>query len=149
MLKRLMVYMGVEENKAQVMLAQQTEKKDRAQLVSDDSGALLIVNEDFSRAWRRTGVALDRVGFAVEDRNRSEGIYYVRYSDPLADQEKDGMLSKLAFWSSDDTAKATQYQIELLAKGASTEVIVNNAQGARDTTATGKRILSLLEEQLR
>jgi len=149
MLKRLMVYMGVEEKKAQVMLAQQTERKDRAQLVSDASGAMLIVYEDFSRAWRRTGVALDRVGFAVEDRNRSEGTYYVRYSDPLASQEKEGVLSKLAFWSSDDEAKATQHHIELQASGATTRIIVNDAQGARDTSDTGKRILSLLEEQLR
>jgi outer membrane protein assembly factor BamC len=149
MLKRLMVYMGVEEDKAQVMLAKQGEKKARAQLVNDDSGAMLIVYEDFSRAWRRTGVALDRVGFAVEDRNRSDGTYYVRYSDPLAGQEKDGVLSKLAFWSSDDKAKATQYHIELLASGASTHIIVNDAQGVRDTSATGKRILTLLEEQLR
>jgi len=149
MLKRLMVYMGVEEEKAQVMLAKQTDRQDRAQLVSDDSGAMLVIYEDFSRAWRRTGVALDRVGFAVEDRNRSEGTYYVRYSDPLASQEKEGVLSKLAFWSSDEEAKATQYQIELQASGASTHVIVNDAQGLRDTSATGKRILTLLEEQLR
>jgi outer membrane protein assembly factor BamC len=149
MLKRLMVYMGVEEEKAQVMLAKQTDRQDRAQLVSDDSGAMLVIYEDFSRAWRRTGVALDRVGFAVEDRNRSDGTYYVRYSDPLASHEKEGVLSKLAFWSSDDEAKATQYQIELQASGASTHVIVNDAQGLRDTSATGKRILTLLEEQLR
>jgi outer membrane protein assembly factor BamC len=149
MLKRLMVYMGVEEQKAQVMLAQQTEKQDRAQLVADDSGVMLIVYEDFSRAWRRTGIALDRVGFAVEDRNRSEGTYYVRYSDPLAGQDKDGVLSKLAFWSSDDENKAKQYLIKLLPKGPATHVIVMDAQGVRDTSATGKRILTLLEEQLR
>jgi outer membrane protein assembly factor BamC len=147
MLKRLMVYMGVEEQKAQVMMAQQTDKKERAQLVSDDSGVMLIIYEDFSRAWRRTGVALDRVGFAVQDRN--DGMYYVRYSDPLASQDESGVLSKLAFWSSDDEAAAKQYQIELLPKGASTHVVVNDAQGVRDTTATAKRILTLLEEQLR
>jgi len=73
----------------------------------------------------------------------------VRYSDPLASQEKEGVLSKLAFWSSDDEAKATQYHIELQASGATTRIIVNDAQGARDTSDTGKRILSLLEEQLR
>ncbi|MGD8874829.1 MAG: outer membrane protein assembly factor BamC [Gammaproteobacteria bacterium] len=148
MLKRLMVYMGVEEQKAQTMLAQQSDEAVRAQLVSDASGTMLLVYEDFSRAWRRTGIALDRVGFAVEDRNRSEGTYYVRYSDPLAGEDK-GMLSKLAFWSSDDSAAAKQYHIKLVASGATTQVIVDDAQGVRDTTATGKRILTLLEEQLR
>jgi outer membrane protein assembly factor BamC len=148
MLKRLMVYLGVEEQKAASMTAQESTRRVRAQLVVDDDAAMLIVMEGFSRAWRRTGVALDRVGFAVEDRNRAEGIYYVRYSDPLADQNSDGILSGLAFWST-DKAVARQYQIELLAEGAETHVIVNDANGSRENSATGKRILTLLEEQLR
>lgn len=148
MLKRLMVFLGVEQQKAQAMLARQEPRQVRAQLVADESEAMLIVMEDFSRAWRRTGIALDRVGFAVEDRNRAEGIYYVRYSDPLASQDDDGLLSGLAFWSKDE-AVAKQYQIELLAEGPRTHVIVNNAKGERETSSTGKRILTLLEEQLR
>ena len=148
MLKRLMVFLGVEQQKAQAMVARQTPQQARAQLVADDTEAMLIVMEDFSRAWRRTGIALDRVGFAVEDRNRAEGIYYVRYSDPLATQDNEGLLSGLAFWSRDE-AVARQYQIELLAQGARTHVIVNNANGERETSSTGKRILTLLEEQLR
>lgn len=149
MLKRLMVFLGVEEQKAQAELARRTEGKARAQLVSNETGTLLIIEEGFSRAWRRTGVALDRVGFAVVDRNRTDGIYYVRYSDPLGDQDKEGLLSKLAFWSSDDESEATQYQIALQGKGSATHVIVNNATGERETSKTGKRILTLLEEQLK
>ena len=109
---------------------------------------MLIDKEDFSRAWRRTGVALDRVGFAVEDRNRTKGIYFVRYDDPLADEDNKGLMSKLAFWSSDEE-KAKQYQIVLLAEGAETQIIVNNAEGKRENSSTAKRILTLLEEQLR
>ncbi len=149
MLKRMMVYLGVEEQKAQKLLAQKTTRETRAQLVSDASGTLLVLGDDFSRAWRRTGVALDRVSFAVEDRNRSEGIYYVRYNDPLGDQDKKGLLSRFAFWSSDDEPEATLYQIALLAKGAETHVIVNDDTGKRDNSTTAKRILTLLEEQLR
>jgi outer membrane protein assembly factor BamC len=149
MLKRLMIYLGIEEQKAEAMLARQSGPKIRAQLVSNDSGSMLIVHEDFSRAWRRTGVSLDRVGFAVEDRNRSEGTYFVTYNDPLADQNKDGVLSKLAFWSSDDDEVGTRYRIVLQANGPTTNIIVNNAEGERDTSSTAKRILALLEEQLR
>jgi len=149
MLKRLMVFLGIEEHKAQAELARQPKGKVRAQLVSNETGTLLIIEEGFSRAWRRTGVALDRVGFAVEDRNRTDVIYYVRYSDPLGDQDKEGVLSKLAFWSSDDNAEATQYQIALQGKGPATHVVVNNAAGERETSKTGKRILTLLEEQLK
>lgn len=148
MLKRMMVFLGVEEQKASVMVAKQTQQAVRAQMVSDSNGDMLIIDEDFSRAWRRTGVALDRVGFAVDDRIRSDGIYYVQYNDPLADQNKEGFLTKIGLWSSDDDEDGTQYQIKLLANGPSTNVIVNNAQGERDTTSTAKRILTLLEEQL-
>ncbi len=149
MLKRMMVFLGVEEQKAAVMVSKQTQQAVRAQMVSDSDGDMLIIDEDFSRAWRRTGVALDRVGFAVDDRIRSDGIYYVQYNDPLADQNKEGFLTKIGLWSSDDDEDGTQYQIKLLANGPSTNVIVNNAQGERDTTSTAKRILTLLEEQLR
>jgi outer membrane protein assembly factor BamC len=149
MLKRMLVFLGVEEKKAQTLLAQRTETRARANLVSDSSGSMLVIMEDYSRAWRRTGVALDRVGFTVEDRDRSAGTYYVRYNDPLAEQDEKGLLSKLAFWSSDDEGDATEYRIELQANGPTTNVIVNNSQGVRDTTSTAKRILTLLEEQLR
>jgi outer membrane protein assembly factor BamC len=147
MLKRLMVFLGVGEEKAKTMLAAKPVTQSRAQLVSDSNGVMLIDKEDFSRAWRRTGVALDRVGFAVEDRNRSDGVYFVRYNDPLGDNEK-GLLSKLAFWSSDEE-KAKQYRIVLLARGPETQIIVNNDQGKRENSSTAKRILTLLEEQLR
>jgi outer membrane protein assembly factor BamC len=149
MMKRMMVFLGVEEQRARVLVARQAEPKARAQLVTGDDGSMLIVSEDFSRAWRRTGVALDRVGFAVEDRDRSDGIYYVRYSDPLATQDEKGLLSGLAFWSSGDDAEAKQYQIVLQPEGRETHVIVNNEEGVREVSKTGTRILTLLEEQLR
>jgi len=149
MLKHLMVYLGVEDNKAKTLLANEPTDRARARLVKEASGSMLLVEDGFSRAWRRTGIALDRVGFAVEDRDRAEGIYYVRYSDPLHNQNKKGLLSKLAFWSTDEAADATQYQITLVGQGANTQVTVRNAQGDREASATGERILKLLEEQLR
>jgi outer membrane protein assembly factor BamC len=149
MLKRMLVFLGIEEQKAKTLLAARVETQARAELVSDSSGTMLSINEDYSRAWRRTGVALDRVGFTVEDRDRSTGTYFVRYSDPLGEQEEESMLSKLSFLSSDEKENATLYHIELQADGPKTRVIVNNSEGARDTTPTAKRILTLLEEQLR
>ena len=147
MLKRLMVFLGASEEKAKTALTGQPQAQRRAELVSDSSGVMLIDKEDFSRAWRRTGVALDRVGFAVADRNRADGVYFVRYNDPLAGEEK-GFLSKLAFWSSDEE-KAKQYRIVLQAQGPETHIIVRNEQGERENSSTAKRILTLLEEQLR
>lgn len=153
MLQRLMVFMGVEEQRAETRLAQQAEKTPttRAELIRTNLGEVeLRLTDDFSRAWRRSGLALDRVGFTVEDRNRSEGIYYVRYNDPLKQQERKGLLSRLAFWSDDDSIdREAQYQIQLQASGAQTNVIVRDMDGKRDNSKTAARILTLLEEQLK
>jgi len=95
-------------------------------------------------------VALDRVGFAVEDRNRSAGVYYVRYNDPLKDAEEEGWLSKLAFWDDDKKIdKVNQYQVSLDSSADTTEVVVLNEAGERDNSDTALRILTLLSEQIR
>ena len=113
-LRRLMVKLGVEDSAAQKRCSRRDGKRqERAQLVKGADGArLLRVDDPFDRAWRRVGLALDRVGFTVEDRDRSKGIYFVRYVDPQEGMKKDtGLLSKLAFWRSTDTAKpAAQYR---------------------------------------
>ena len=101
MLRRLMVRLGVDESRAKTMVAAE-QRQDRAKLsrATDGAGALLL-EEAFDRAWRRVGLALDRVGFTVEDRDRSQGLYFVRYVDPDVDSKKKdddkGFLSKLMF----------------------------------------------------
>jgi outer membrane protein assembly factor BamC len=149
MVKRLMVFLGADTQQAKTQLAARSKTPARAELVDDAGVPMLVIKEDFSRAWRRTGVALDRVGFTVDDRDRTSGTYFVKYNDPLGEQEKKGYLSKLAFWSAKEKKEASVYRIVLQANGASTNVIVNDDQGARDKSTTGKRILTLLEEQLR
>lgn len=148
MLKRMMVYLGVTPERAGTLLAEKQNAPVRAELVKrTGSQAALVVHEDYSRAWRSIGIALDRVGFAVEDRDRSAGVYYVRYNDPLKGHNK-GILNKLAFWSS-DRRKAEQYQIKLIADGPDTRTVVLDEAGKPDTSVTGVRILTLLHEQLR
>ncbi len=151
MLKRLMVFMGSSEAHAagQVAQAHSTARAPRSQLLVDASGAsTLVVEEGISRAWREVGLALDRVGFTVEDRDRTAGLYFVRYNDPLKEDKKKGFLSKLAFWSSDDPLSAEQYQILLTGAGEKTNVTVQNKDGQRDNSSTAKRILTLVQEQM-
>ncbi|MFA7095390.1 MAG: outer membrane protein assembly factor BamC [Gammaproteobacteria bacterium] len=149
MLRRLMVSMGMEEQRAKVMLAsEQAERMPRAHLIKDaDGNAALTVEEAFYRAWRRTGVALDRVGFTVEDRDRSQGVYYVRYNDPLKEQEKEGFLSKLAFWSK-EAPPSTEYRISLTEAQGKTRIVVLDKDGNFERSSTATRILTLLHEQL-
>lgn len=155
MLNRLVVYLGATQEQADQMLAESQPQVDRAHMVRRDDGeTLLALDEDFSRAWRRTGLALDRVGFTVEDRDRSRGLYYVRYVDPLKDVPEDekGWLDKLQFWDSNEEPPPTDdngYLISLIGEGAQTEVVILNNDGERDNSSTAGRILGLLYEQLR
>ncbi|MCU7960575.1 MAG: outer membrane protein assembly factor BamC [gamma proteobacterium symbiont of Bathyaustriella thionipta] len=152
MMRRLMVYLGVQDKQAQTQLAARTTGKQRSQLQTDARGnAALLIHEDFPTAWRLTGFALDRSGLNVEDRDRSRGIYYVRYADPLAGEEQSssGLFSKLAFWKSDEVIEdGTEYQIRVLDEKNRSRVSVYTAEGVPDTTPTAKRILSILLEQI-
>ena len=155
-LRRLMVRFGVEETRARAELGVGGEKIERAKLVRAGEGSgTLELFDPFDRAWRRVGLALDRVGFTVEDRDRSKGYYFVRYVDPQIDgkraADKDqGFLSKLAFWKSDTPkVKAEQYRVLVREAGSVSEVQVQDKDGKPDNSDTGRRILSLLHEQLK
>lgn len=150
MLRRLMVYLGVTEQRAGRQIAEEQARAPKSRLETGPGGeTTLVIPQEYRYAWRITGVALDRVGFAVEDRDRTQGIYYVRYDDPSKGQEKKGWASKLAFWRSDDVDTVTQYQVKLTGDGAQTRLVVRDQVGRRDDSATGQRILTLLSEQIR
>lgn len=109
LLRRLMVRLGVDEKQSHTIVATATNEQ-HAKMETDKSGNVtLTVSDPFDRAWRRVGLALDRVGFLVEDKDRSRGIFYVRYSDLGVDDapeaKKKGLLDKLKFWGDDDEDK--------------------------------------------
>jgi len=149
MLRRIMIYLGVTEQVAGADLAQ-AKQQARSELVKGrDGGAVLLVSADPAPAWRLVGVALERVGFAVEDRDRSAGLYYVRYDDPTKDDNQ-GFFDKLAFWrSKKKTFADIQYRIHLEAAGDATRVVVLNSRGQPERSETAVRILTLLQEQIR
>jgi outer membrane protein assembly factor BamC len=154
-LRRLMVRFGVEEQRAKAQVESARADPDRAKLQSSTEGTgLLVLDEPFDRAWRRVGLALDRVGFTVEDRDRSKGFYYVRYVDPERDAQdtnrNDGFLSRLMFWRSGRTdAKPEQYRVLVRDNRDTSQVHVLNRDGAADRSDTARRILALLHQQLK
>ena len=150
MLARMMVYLGKDVDSAR-KLVQQAEAAPQKPAVQEDvraQGAMLVVNETYDRAWRRVGVALDSGGFAVDDRDRSAGDYFVRYVDTDTGQkmEEPGFFSRL--FSGDKKAQAAQYRIHLVARGDQTEVTVLDANGGRDGSATAQRLLSVLKDKM-
>jgi len=145
-LRRLMVRLGTQDEKARQIAANPLSVEKRAELAGDS----LKLFEPFDRAWRRVGLALDRVGFTVEDRDRQQGLYFVRYADPdAAAGKKDdrGFISRLL--NRDSKVKAEQYRVVVKQNPDGSQVNVFNKDGGSDSTGTAKRILTLLLEQLK
>src|SRR5438477_135972 len=133
-LRRLMVRLGTNDEKARALAAANAvtapaaaegDPSQRAQITKTVNGAeQLEVSEPFDRVWRRVGLALDRVGFTVEDRDRQKGIYFVRYADPEVEKDTRGLLTR--WFSSDSKVKAQQYRVQITQAGAASQVNVLN-----------------------
>jgi len=167
MLSRMLVKFGVAEQQVAAASAKApapvrsgatpvaTATETRNAVLENAGTGPLVVNDSFDRAWRRVGLALDRVGFTVEDRDRSKGLFYVRYVDPEVDRQaeaakNESWTDKLKFWKSTPKAPTPQYRIQVSdAGGSMSQVLVQNAQGSAESSSTGKKILSLLYEQLK
>jgi outer membrane protein assembly factor BamC len=119
-------------------------------MVKEGTESRLEVDEPFDRAWRRVGLALDRGGFTVEDRDRTKGLYFVRYLDPdyqAKQRDNQGLFSRI--FSSDPKVEAQQFRVALLTDGDRTSVRVQNKDGHPEASTAGDRILKQLDEQMR
>ena len=153
-LTRLMVFLGREEGAVAADASREAAPPPpQAMLVEDaQDGPFIALEHEFDRAWRLTQVALDRAGFDVEDRDRSQGWFVVRYRDPDGVEESEkGWLRKLAFWSRDREASAagSEFQIRLQsAPDGATRIVVRDGKGERTGSSAAGRILTVLNEQL-
>ncbi len=154
MLGRLMLAFGTPAAKAEQAVAA-TNAPDRARIERGSDGMTrLVVDDAFDRAWRRVGLALDRTGFTVVDRDRSKGLYFVRYSDPDIVRKKEegwfsGVINKLQFWKTDTADKPEQYRVVVTQEDPRSLVTVQDPAGAPDRSASGDKILALLKDQLK
>ena len=151
MLSRMMVALAPKELQAQSLAAVSaaTDGPPRARMLDGQPAPTVEVDDPLDRAWRRVGLALDRGGFTVEDRDRAGGLYYVRYVDPKsAGKEEPGFFAKL-FSSSSASMAPVRYRVSLKSVGAKTQVSVLTSAGAPETGENGKNIASLLLRDLR
>ena len=146
MLSRLMLALGEAEAPARAAVAGAPEQPARARLVAGAS--VLEVDEPFDRTWRRVGLALDRGGFTVEDRDRAGGVYFVRYVDPKsAGKEEPGFWSRLM--GETNTQAPVRYRIAVKTADGRTTVSVLSSAGAAETSENSKRIANQLLAELR
>ena len=149
-LRKLMTHFGLDPSQAQSQVA--ATSLEAAPLVK---GELLLAQDDLDSAWRRIGLALDRSGVTIEDRDRNAGIYYVRYIDS-AQSKRSGIFN----WLRSDSEKSSEpggkdelprdrFQIRVKAGTAGTNVSVYDVKGEPDTSTTAQKLLSVLQQQLR
>lgn len=149
MLARMMVFLGEDVDGARKKMAQASADPQSPKVVAPDGDKTkLMIGETFDRAWRRVGVALDSGGFAVDDRDRSAGEYYVRYVDVDTGMKRDEPHFFARLFGAKDAPKAPTYRIRLTSVGSQTEVTVLDDKGARDTSATAQRLLGVLADKI-
>ena len=152
LLSRLMLRLGASEEAAKTAVAVPSAAgaPARARLLTDRPTATLQVDDGFDRAWRRVGVALDRSGFTVEDRDRTQGVYFVRYVDPaFAGKEEPNFFSKLFSSSKKDPGSPIRYRVTVKSDGERSTVSVFDGKGAPENGDAGKRITTLLLDDLK
>jgi len=155
-LSRLMLALGPRDEAQRSTVAavmQAPEAPARARTLNGRPSPTLEVDEPFDRAWRRVGLALDRSGFTVEDRDRAGGLYYVRYVDP-ASVGKDEPNWFQRTWGSlfgekSSSQSAIRYRVAVVGSGEKTTVSVQTSAGAPETGENGQRIVALLVNELR
>ena len=116
LLTRLMIKLGASDLDAKKIVKNPTTQV-HAKLINQDNESFIMLKDPFDRSWRRLSLALDIIGFLTEDKNRSDGILYVRYKNielPGAPKAKDkGILDSLAFWR-DDNEQESNNEEEIL-----------------------------------
>jgi outer membrane protein assembly factor BamC len=150
-LARLMERLGMTQEQAKAMVAAPLgPKTPKAKLVQEGNNqAFIEMGSGFDRSWRDVGLALDRSNFTVEDRNRSAGVYYVRYVNTKDLGESKGFFSNLFSSKDDSNLKAKKYQVLVKSTGEnSASVYVQDADGKPENTPAGLQLLTILNDQL-
>ena len=152
-LSRLMIALGSKDEPARAAVATAPDapsKVSAAAAVVTGTATSLTVEESFDRAWRRVGLALDRGGFTVEDRDRAAGLYYVRYVDPKSVGKDEPSWWSKFFGDGKNPQAAVRLRIALKPSGDSKTLLsVQNATGGAETGENAQRIVSLLTNELR
>ncbi len=146
-LRRLMIRLGVPAEQSRAVVASGGAAKTTSRIATLNNAPVVQIDEGFDRAWRRVGLALDRTGFTVEDRDRAQGVYFVRYVEPNAAKKDEGFLAKL--FKKDESDPPLKFRISLKSAGDTTTVSVLNANGAVETSANAQRIVQVLADDLK
>ena len=145
MLQNFMVYIGLDEDAVDDELSVYSNKK-LARIISKDNGLALEVNENFPRTWRRIGLALDRMGFVVDDRNRSAGVYYISLPEKYETTEEKTWFEKL--FNKDRIDIPHDYLLSITQQGDDTHVMIRSREKAVMDNKVAEKILRQIQAHI-
>jgi outer membrane protein assembly factor BamC len=154
MISRLMIYLGAskEGSKEAVNDAKGLAVTKVSRITGSGADMALVLNQGFDRSWREIGLALDRSNFTVEDRDRSQGIYFTRFvnSKDFDSEKKPGFFSRLFTTSKADQLKqAKRYRILVKSSDANTtKVTVLDVDGKPEMSNVPPQILSIINNEV-
>ncbi|MEM7017555.1 MAG: outer membrane protein assembly factor BamC [Pseudomonadota bacterium] len=148
MLNRLLEYIGVEKEKAKTLVTDARGNVRTRTATAELGETEILSQDDFARAWRRTGLALDRVGFTINQRDRSRGIFYIRYIPGDDKEESKGFFSRLAFWRGDEAEGSQDLLIKVRPSAEGTYISVLNTDEDPANEDISAEILKLLYPHL-
>jgi outer membrane protein assembly factor BamC len=147
-LRRLMVKLGARDEQVKAAAASEATVRSTTRIATVNNQPVVQMDDSFDRAWRRVGLALDRTGFTVEDRDRSQGTYFVRYVAPNPNKAEPGFFGKL--FGRGQTAEAPlKYRITVRSQENASTVSVQGADGGAAKLADAQNIVKVIADDLR
>jgi len=137
-LRRLMVKLGVSQEQSKVIAAAGAAPQ-TAKVANVGGQPMVQINDNFERAWRRVGLALDRTA----------GTYFVRYVPPNPNKSEPSIFSKMLSFGSSKTEAPLKFRILVKGQGETSTVSVLNEAGAPDSTANAQRIVQVIADDLK
>jgi len=112
------------------------------------SSTELTLGEPYERAWVRVGIALDRANFTVDDRDRTKGIYYVRYVDPQdKTSDEQGFWNQIFHGRKEKTARQYKLNVRAVTENQTRIAIVDDS-GQIDSSRPAREIMNLMVGEL-
>lgn len=147
MYQRFLIFRDVSRSEA-IKLVSSIAAKERTKIIEKDEVQMLQVGEGFARTWRRVGIALDRIGLLIDDRNRSDGVFYLRITEDFRkkSEEDDSWLANL--FSSKKAKLKERYLLSVSDEKDTTIISITEATGAKADVDFVKELLKNLKSYL-
>ena len=147
MYQRFLIFRDMDKTSVKKLVAK-IDAKERTKIIEKDGMTILQVGEGFDRTWRRVGIALDRIGLFVDDRNRSGGLYYLRITDDFKAKIKEEKNWLASLFSSNTVKLKERYLLRVADENDKTIISIYETSGAKPDIRLVRQFLTDLKSYL-